>query len=173
MKSRVAYFVEKLPLGRAYLHWYHRSFANRLTMLSLTLSLCGIVFVGVASLAIVFSIVQEKEREIVAKDLSVGATRLTVALQAINQQVSDLARNAALVNVSFIDDYQISQLHDAFFNGLQIIACIGQLHQHKHISHACHRGFALTHTNGFHNDDVITRRFTHQHAFTGFLSHTA
>jgi len=98
MKSRVAYWLEKLPLGRTYLYWYHRSFANRLTMLSLTLSLCGIVFVGVASLAIVFSIVQEKEREIVAKDLSVGATRLTVALQAINQQVSDLARNAALVN---------------------------------------------------------------------------
>ena len=98
MKSRVAYWVEKLPFGRGYLYWYHRSFANRLTMLSLTLSLCGIVFVGVASLAIVFSIVQEKEREIFAKDLSVGTTRLTVALEAINQQVSDLARNAALVN---------------------------------------------------------------------------
>ena len=98
MKTLIARFLNKWSLGRIYLHWYHHSFANRLTMLSLTLSLCGIAFVSIASLVIVFVVVQEKERELFAKDLSVGTTRLTASLEAINQQVADLARNAALVN---------------------------------------------------------------------------
>jgi len=105
MKSRIAYLLEKWSLGRTYLYWYHYSFANRLTMLSLTLSLCGIVFVSFTSLVIVFTVVQEKERELFAKDLSVGATRLTASLEAINQQVADLARNAALVN-GLVDNSQ-------------------------------------------------------------------
>ena len=77
------------------------------------------------------------------------------------------------VNVGLVDDHQISQLHHAFFNRLQIITRIRQLHEHKHVSHIGHSGFTLAHTDGFNNHDVIAGSFTNQHGFTRFFSHTA
>ena len=90
---------------KRYIAWYQSSFANRLTILSLSLALLAISLVTVTAMIIVFTVVTEKERELSAKDLSVGAARLSAELIAIDRQVRELAGNAALVN-SLVDASQ-------------------------------------------------------------------
>ena len=77
------------------------------------------------------------------------------------------------VDVGFVDHHQIGQLHHAFFDGLQIITRVGQLHQHKHVGHALHRRLALAYAHGLHNHHVVARRLADQHGLAGFLGHTA
>lgn len=99
LKSGPTYFLSR------YVAWYRSSFANRLTILSLTLALLAITLVTVTAMLIVFTVVTEKERELSTKDLSVGAARLSTELIALDRQVRELAGNAALVN-SLIDASQ-------------------------------------------------------------------
>lgn len=96
LQSSSAFFFQR------YIAWYRSSFANRLTILSLTLALLAITLVTVTAMLIVFVVVTEKERELSAKDLGVGASRLSAELIAIDRQVRELSGNAALVN-SLID----------------------------------------------------------------------
>ena len=77
------------------------------------------------------------------------------------------------VQIGLVDDHQIGNLHHAFFDGLQLVAGIGQLQEHKHVGHARNRGFRLAHADGFDDDDVIARCFAHQHGFAGFFRHAA
>ena len=77
------------------------------------------------------------------------------------------------VDVGLVDDHQIGNFHHAFFDGLQVVACIGQLHQHEHVGHIGHCRLGLAHAHGFDNDHVVACGFAHQHGFTGFFGHTA
>ena len=75
--------------------------------------------------------------------------------------------------IGLVDHDQIGQLHHAFFDGLQVIARIGQLQQHEQIRHAVHGGFALAHTHCFDQHYVVACGFAHQHGLAGFVGHTA
>ena len=77
------------------------------------------------------------------------------------------------VDVGLVDDDQVGQLHHAFFDRLQVVAGVGQLHQDEHVGHARYGGFALTDADGFDNDDVVAGGFADQHRFARFFGDSA
>ena len=102
---------------------------------------------------------------------------LRIALQAQQAQgglnLHPRARGSVRVNVSLVDHHQIGQLHHAFFDGLQIVARVGQLQQHEHIGHARNGGFGLADAHGFNQHHVIACGLAHQHGLARFLGHAA
>jgi hypothetical protein len=83
------------------------------------------------------------------------------------------ARGSVLVEVGLVDDHQVGQFHHALLDGLQVVARVGQLHQHEQVGHAGHGGLALAHAHGFDDDDVEARGLAQQHGFTRLLGHAA
>ena len=102
---------------------------------------------------------------------------LRIAVQTQQTQSTGNLRfgssRCSTVDVSFVDHHQIGQLHHAFFDGLQVVTGIRQLHQTKHIGHIGHCRFRLPNTHGFNNHHVVACCFADQHAFTGFFCDTA
>ena len=83
------------------------------------------------------------------------------------------ARGSVLVDVGLVDDHQVGNLHHALLDGLQIVARIGQLHQHKHVRHARHRNLALAHAHGLDDDHVVACGLADQHGLARLLGHAA
>ena len=92
------------------------------------------------------------------------------------QRGCDLALRAVRcdrVDVGLVDQHQIGQFHHAFLDRLQIVPGVGQLHQHKHVSHVGHRRLRLSDPNGLDQHDVVARRLADQHGLARLLGHAA
>ena len=75
------------------------------------------------------------------------------------------------IEICFVDQDQVGQLHDALFDGLQIVTGIGQLHQGEQVRHARHSSFTLAHTHRFNDHHIVSSGLAHQNAFAGFFRH--
>jgi hypothetical protein len=110
-------------------------------------------------------------------DRLVMGRMVSAAMLAKNpQRTRDLRpgpRRGVGVEVGFVDDDQVRQLHHPFFDGLQVVARVRQLHQHEHVRHAGHRDLALADADGFHDHDVVTRRLADQHGLARLLGDAA
>ena len=77
------------------------------------------------------------------------------------------------VEVGLVDQHQIGQLHHALLDRLQLVAGIGQLHQHEHVGHAGHRHLALADADRLDDHHVVAGRLEHQHRLARLLGHAA
>ncbi|NBR99467.1 MAG: hypothetical protein EBT42_03695, partial [Actinobacteria bacterium] len=64
----------------------------------MAISALAVIAIAIASMAVVFGVVQKKENELLQKDLAVASSRLSLELNNMLDEFAALARNPSLVN---------------------------------------------------------------------------
>src|SRR3989454_2989579 len=75
--------------------------------------------------------------------------------------------------VTFINDENVSDLHDSGFDGLHIVAHAGDEDHNGDIGHAHYVDFVLADTNGFNHDEVAAGGVEHSGYVGGLASQAA
>ena len=75
--------------------------------------------------------------------------------------------------VGFVDNDEVSQLHDAALDALEFVASAGEHDEQKTIDHVVDGGFRLANADGFNEDVVVASRLAEEHGFAGALRHAA
>ena len=84
--------------SRSPVRWFQTSLANKLSGQSMAISALAVIAIAIASMAVVFGVVQKKENELLQKDLAVASSRLSLELNNMLDEFAALARNPSLVN---------------------------------------------------------------------------
>jgi len=84
--------------SRSPVRWFQTSLANKLSGQSMVISALAVIAIAIASMSVVFGVVQKKENELLQKDLAVASSRLSLELNNMLDEFAALARNPSLVN---------------------------------------------------------------------------
>ena len=69
--------------------------------------------------------------------------------------------------IGFVHNDQVGEFDDPALDTLKFIATARQQQQNKHISHFSDRGFGLTDTDRFHDNDIETGRLDNADGLAG------
>ena len=72
-----------------------------------------------------------------------------------------------VVAVGFVDDDEVGEFDDAFFDSLKGVSRAGDLQEEEAIGHGAHGGLALPDSDGFNEDDIVARGFANKEGFAG------
>ena len=90
--------LKSVLASRSPVRWFQTSLANKLSGQSMAISALAVIAIAIASMAVVFGVVQKKENELLQKDLAVASSRLSLELNSMLDEFAALARNPSLVN---------------------------------------------------------------------------
>ena len=90
--------LKSVLASRSPVRWFQTSLANKLSGQSMAISALAVIAIAIASMAVVFGVVQKKENELLQKDLAVASSRLSLELNNMLDEFAALARNPSLVN---------------------------------------------------------------------------
>ena len=65
----------------------------------------------------------------------------------------------------FVHDEKVGHFDDPSFDALHVVTCATNQHQHKDVNHAPHGHFALTNSDSFDKDQIVSRGFTELNRF--------
>jgi len=90
--------LKSVLASRSPVRWFQTSLANKLSGQSMVISALAVIAIAIASMSVVFGVVQKKENELLQKDLAVASSRLSLELNNMLDEFAALARNPSLVN---------------------------------------------------------------------------
>ena len=103
-------------------------------------------------------------------------SRLRPARRCVVQGRADLGPRTGgsdRVQVDLVDQHQVGDLHHALLDRLQVVAGVGQLHQHIQVGHAGHGDLALADTDGLDDHQVVAGGLAQAQALARLRRHAA